>query len=80
MEKEAILEKLRDLLKNEFDIDPEKVTPEAYLYEDLDLDSIDAVDLMAWMVKLTGKRMSPENFKNVRSVSDLIDELERQLS
>ena len=80
MDKNTMLKKLQDLLEDEFDIERSKITSEALLYEDLGLDSIDAVDLMAWMVKLTGKRMSPEDFKNVRIVSDVIDELERQLS
>ena len=80
MDKEVILEKLQDLLENEFSISRERVTPDTLLYEDLDLDSIDAVDLMAWMIKLTGKRMSPEDFKNVRSVGDVICALEKQLS
>lgn len=79
MNKEALLEKLRDLLASEFEIERERVTLEALLYEDLDLDSIDAVDLMAWMVKLTGKRMAPEDFKSVRSVDDVLSELQRQL-
>ncbi len=76
----AMLEKFRDLLESEFDIERSDVVPESMLYDDLDLDSIDAVDLMAWMIKLTGKRVSPEDFKNARSVGDVIDELEKQLS
>lgn len=80
MEQRVILEKLQDLLESEFEIPRKKVTLDALLYEDLDLDSIDAVDLMAWMVKLTGQRISPEEFRNVRSVRDVINELEKQLS
>ena len=80
MDKNQMFEKLQDLLESEFDIDRADVRYEALLYDDLGLDSIDAVDLMAWIVKFTGKRMSPEDFKNVRTVSDVIDELERQLS
>ena len=80
MDKNEMFEKLQDLLENEFDIERDDVSYEALLYDDLGLDSIDAVDLMAWIVKFTGKRMSPEDFKNVRTVSDVIDELERQLS
>ncbi len=79
MDKNQMLEKLQDLLESEFDIERERVTYEALLYEDLDLDSIDAVDLMAWIVKLTGKRMSPDDFKNVRTVGDVIDEVQKQL-
>ena len=75
-----MLNRFRDLLENEFDIENDDVNLDSRLYEDLDLDSIDAVDLMAWIVKITGKRIAPEDFKNVRTVGDVIDELERQLS
>ncbi len=79
MKSENLLNKFQDLLENEFDIERSKVTLDSLLYDDLDIDSIDAVDLMAWMVKLTGKRMDPENFRNVRTVGDVITELEAQL-
>lgn len=78
MDKNTMLEKLQTLLEDEFDIDRDKVTLDALLYEDLGLDSIDAVDLMAWIVKLTGKRMSPEDFRNVRTVKDVIDKFEKE--
>ena len=80
MDRDELLNKFRDLLELEFDIDKPDVEMDSRLYEDLDLDSIDAVDLMAWIVKITGKRMAPDDFKNVRTVRDVIDELERQLS
>ena len=80
MDKNTMFEKFQTLLEDEFDIDRNNVTLDALLYEDLGLDSIDAVDLMAWMVKLTGKRMSPEDFRNVRTVRDVIDKLEKQLA
>ena len=79
MDREIMLKKFQDLLENEFDIEKGSIKPESLLFEDLDLDSIDAVDLMAWIVKLTGKRMAPEDFKNVRTVKDVLDELEKQL-
>lgn len=80
MDRDEVLTRLQDLLESEFDIERGDVTMDALLYDDLDIDSIDAVDLMAWMVKFTGKRMNPEDFRNVRTVSDVIDEMERQLS
>lgn len=80
MNKEQILEAFQDLLEREFEIDRAQVTPEALLYDDLEIDSIDAVDLIAWMVKVTGKRMNPEVFMKVRTVGDVIDEIEKQLA
>ena len=46
MEKQAIFDKLKAALIEDFEMDEAKVTPEARLYEDLELDSIDAVDLI----------------------------------
>ena len=80
MKTEDLLDSFKDLLEREFDLERDMVNLNARLYEDLDLDSIDAVDLMAWMVKLTGKRLSPDDFKNVRTVGDVIQEIEKQLS
>lgn len=79
MDRTELFVKLQDLLASEFDIERDQITSEALLYDDLGLDSIDAVDIMAWVVKLTDKRMQPESFKNARTVGDVIDELEKHI-
>jgi acyl carrier protein len=61
-------------LANLCELEPEKIRPEANL-ADLDLDSIDAVDVVAEFQKLTGKRMKAEAFKAVRTVDDVVDVL-----
>lgn len=72
MTNEQILEKLRAILAESFEIDPQRVTPEINLFKDLDLDSIDAVDLAIKLQEMTGKRIKPEDFKSVRTVGDVI--------
>ena len=57
-----------------FELKPEKIRPEVNL-ADLDLDSIDAVDVVAKFQKLTGKRLKPETFKSVRTVDDVVSVL-----
>ena len=69
---EDILSRLRKVLQDTFEIEPSKVTPEAHLYTDLELDSIDAVDLAIHVQDMTGMRIKPEDFKNVRTVGDVI--------
>ncbi len=59
-----------------FDIEETDITPEARLYEDLDLDSIDAVDLVVRLQEITRKRIQPDQFKSVRTVADVIDAVE----
>lgn len=73
MSREELFDKLREHLEEMFEVPPEKITPEARLYEDLDLDSIDAVDLVVKLQELSGKRLQPDTFKAVRTVQDVID-------
>jgi len=75
-----ILEKLRAILNEAFEIDPAAVTPDAHLFNDLDLDSIDAVDLAIKLQELTGKRIKPEEFKTVRTVQDVIEAVHKLLA
>ncbi len=56
-----------------FEIDPSTVTRESRLVEDLDLDSIDAVDMIVHLQNMIGRRIKPEAFKSVRTVGDVID-------
>jgi acyl carrier protein len=64
-----------NLLHEMFELDKSRITPEANLYTDLDIDSIDAVDLAVKFKDLTGKRLKPEVFKSVRTVNDVVNAL-----
>jgi acyl carrier protein len=64
---------MRDILASEFEIDPGAIRPEAKLYEELDLDSIDAVDLVVKMKEFIPGRIDPALFKNARTVQDVVD-------
>jgi acyl carrier protein len=68
-------EQIRNVLVNQFEIDESLVTREANLYEDLDIDSIDAVDLLVRLRELTDQRISPEEFQQVRTINDVLDKL-----
>lgn len=80
MTDQEILAKLQTILQETFEIDPERVEPDANLFADLDLDSIDAVDLAIQLQKLTGKRIQPQDFKEVRTVADVIGSVRRLLA
>lgn len=74
--RDEILDYLRNTLVELFELKPEQVVPEAKLYEDLDIDSIDAVDLILKLKDLTGRKIQPQAFKHVRTVGDVIDAIE----
>ena len=71
--KEEILKAIYDVLAGEFECDAAKLTPEARLFEDLDLDSIDAVDLIVRLQQQTGLKVKAEDFKAIRTLGDVAD-------
>jgi acyl carrier protein len=78
--KEEILATLHGYLDELFDIPAEKVIPAARLFEDLELDSIDAVELVVKLQTYTGKKIAPAEFKTVRTVGDVVDCVYGQLT
>jgi acyl carrier protein len=79
LSRDEIFAELKRELCTLFELEPGKVTPAARLYDDLDLDSIDAVDLAVRLQELTKKRIRPEQFKAVRTVADVVDAVEQML-
>ena len=73
--KQEIYSCVVNILNEMFELDEARITLEANLYSDLDIDSIDAIDLAVKLKQLTGKRLEPEVFKRVRTVQDVVDAL-----
>lgn len=70
--REEIFTHLKQLLVEHFEMQEESITLDARLYEDLDIDSIDAVDLIVELKRITGKKLDPKAFKEVRTVEDVV--------
>lgn len=70
--KEDILKRLYEILKNDFEIEESLLNENADLFDDLELDSIDAVDLAVKLQEFTEKRISPDNFKQIRTINDVV--------
>lgn len=77
--KDQIFEMLKEILVEYFEIDADDISLESNLYEDLDLDSIDAVDLVVKLREQTGKKIEPQDFKLVRTVNDVIVAVQKLL-
>jgi len=76
---EEISSTLKDILVEMFEVDADDVTLSAHLYDDLDIDSIDAVDLLVKLKEVTGKKIKPEDFKAVRTVEDIVNAIKQHL-
>ena len=72
MTEQEIQKILTEALENLFEIDPEKIKLDTNHYEDLEIDSIDAIDLIDNIKRQTGYKLQAEDFRNVRTVNDVI--------
>lgn len=72
-DRETIYAHLRDTLVEMFEIPSQDIRMDARLYDDLDIDSLDAVDLIVELRNLTGIQVKPEQFQAVRTVRDVVD-------
>ena len=75
MDRDEIYSKIRFYLVSLFDTPEEAITPEADLQKDLDLDSIDAIDLIVKLQEVTGQKIKPDEFKTVRTVGDVVNRI-----
>jgi acyl carrier protein len=80
MTRDEIYTRVRDLLAKRFEIDPARVTLEARLFQDLDLDSIDAIDMAVELQTWTGRRLPEESLRSIRTIADVISTIETHLA
>jgi len=73
LNRDEIFSQVQEALVELFELDAGDIQPETLLYQELDLDSLDAVDLVVHLQKITGKKIKPEEFKMVRSVDDVVN-------
>lgn len=77
MTEQEIQKILTDALVELFEADGDKITLETHLYQDLEIDSIDAIDLIDHIKRKTGYKLQAEDFRNVRTVGDVIQAVKK---
>lgn len=78
MDTEQLFTKIREILVDQFDVEEASVSMDANLYEELEIDSIDAVDLLVQIKEITGVKIAPDTFKEVRTIRDVMNALTAQ--
>ena len=73
--REEVYQNVVNVLHEMFELDRSRLTMDAKLFTDLDIDSIDAIDLVVKLNEITGKRIQPEMFKSVRTIEDIVNAL-----
>ena len=79
MTREEILSRVTAILVESFALEPQLVTPTAHLFDDLDLDSIDAIDMVVRLQEETGLEVEEDELKQIRLVRDVVDLIDRKL-
>lgn len=77
--RDDILIAIKTIMVELFELDADDITLNARLYEDLDFDSIDAIDMIVRLKEMTGKAVKPENFKTARTIGDVVEAVYRML-
>lgn len=78
--REQILAAIQELMVEMFELDKDDITLEARLYQDLDFDSIDAVDMIVRLKEMTGKAVKPEDFKTARTIGDVVEAVYKMIN
>jgi acyl carrier protein len=75
MDKDVLYSKIKRILVDQFEVAESAISLDANLYGELEIDSIDAVDLLVQLKEVTGKKIPPEVFKEVRTIGDVLSAL-----
>lgn len=76
---EEVDHQVREVLITTFNLSREAVTPEATLFQDLDLDSLDAIDLAVKLETETGLKLGAAEFRSIRTVKDVVETIHRKM-
>jgi acyl carrier protein len=77
--RETIYQWVSDILKREFELTDAELSLSAHLTDDLDLDSIDAIDLSVRLEEKTGLSFKDEDLKSIRTIRDVVDFIDARL-
>lgn len=75
-DKDVIFAKLKEILVSEFKLDKDSISPGKQLEADLDLDSLDEVEILMSLEEYISDKVDPSLFREARTVQDLVDLLQ----
>ncbi len=70
---DKIFDDVRAMMAETFELEPERITRAARLYEDLDLDSIDALDMVVKLQEIIHRRVEEQELRSLRTVGDVVE-------
>lgn len=80
MTSEEIFAQVKEVIAKNFEIDPNEITMESNIVTDLDLDSIDAIDMLTSLQRNLSIRLTPSDFKSVKTIKDIVDVIQKNVA
>ena len=80
MTRDEIYGRIVEILSDSFELEKDEIKAESTLYEELDLDSIDAIDIFVQLRELTGRRPNPDDARKIRTVQELVEFVETEIA
>jgi acyl carrier protein len=71
--KDEIFSQVRETMVSMFELESDSIKLDSHLFKDLDLDSIDAIDMAVKMQDLTGQRVEESALQGLQTVGDIVD-------
>lgn len=79
LSKAEVYERLKEVLVTEFGFRSEQLDPGAHLVDDLDLDSIDWIDMAVALETKTGQELEEHEFASIQTIQDVVDVIHQKL-
>ncbi|HET6585799.1 MAG TPA: acyl carrier protein [Nannocystaceae bacterium] len=73
MSRDEIFGSVRSMMHETFELELDRITLESRLYEDLDLDSIDALDMVVKLQEIIHRRVDEHELRSLRTVGDVVE-------
>lgn len=80
MTADEIFSQVKEVLVKNFELRPDQITLDSNIVTDLDLDSIDAIDMLSSLQRTLNCRLTPEDFNTVKTIKDIVDVIQKNVS
>lgn len=79
MDKQSLIKEINQVMIDGFELDPAQLTPEAKIVDDLELDSLDAIDMLVFLEEKIKIKVDAETFRTVKTLDDVYNVVEKVL-
>ena len=80
MDKQKLIEEINEVMIEGFELDASQLKPEAKIIEDLELDSLDAIDMLVFLEDKIKIKVDAETFRTVRTLDDVYNVVHKVVS